>query len=138
MDEIITLINNYSLNDRVILDLRYIPNEEVPSIFEIADVVAYPYLSSTQSASIQVAYAFGKPVIASNVGGLPEVVDIGKSGLLVEPNNSEELARAIDLLISDEGLRKDMGRYAKELSQTRFSWDSIAATILQVYETKLV
>ncbi|MEJ2487736.1 MAG: glycosyltransferase family 4 protein, partial [Anaerolineales bacterium] len=127
LKKIFDLIEGCSLADRIILDLRYIPNEEVPSIFKISDFVVYPYLSSTQSGSVQVAYSFGKPVVASRIGGLPEVVEDGKSGMLVEPNDPGDLAEKLDFMIDNADLRLRMGNYGKELSETKFSWDSIAA-----------
>ncbi len=127
-------VKELGLENQVKFDLRYLPNQEVHALFMMADLIVYPYINSTQSSSIQVAYSFGKPVVASNVGGLPEVIDNGKSGLLVEPENSDDLAEKLNRLISDPLLRKEMGVYAKKLSETRFSWTSIAAQILQVYD----
>jgi len=57
---------------------RYIPNEEVGNYFEIADIVVLPYISGSQSGIIQIAYAFNKPVITTNVGGYREAVIDGK------------------------------------------------------------
>jgi glycosyltransferase involved in cell wall biosynthesis len=116
-----------------IFDSRYIPIENVAALMEIASVVVYPYLNSTQSGSLQVAYSFGRPVIATTVGGLPDVVDNGKSGFLVPPNNSEQLAVAIMKFIDDPNLTSKMGTYAKHLSETRFSWSNVARLILKAY-----
>lgn len=116
-----------------IFDSRYIPIENVAALMEIASVAVYPYLNSTQSGSLQVAYSFGRPVIATNVGGLPDVVDDGKSGFLVPPNNPEQLAVAIMKFIDDPKLTSKMGTYAKHLSETRFSWSNVARLISKAY-----
>jgi glycosyltransferase involved in cell wall biosynthesis len=74
---------------------RYVPNEEVGLYFSAADVVVLPYVDATQSAIVSLAYAFDKPVITTDVGGLPEVVSDGETGFIVPPSDSEALAKAI-------------------------------------------
>lgn len=135
MAEIYKQVERLGISDQMVFDLRYIPNEEVPALFELADLVVYPYLNSTQSASIQASYSFGRPVVASNVGGLPEVVDDGKSGLLAEPGDAGDLAEKMATMLDDPARRKEMGAYARWLSETRFSWDTIAGKIMAVYQT---
>jgi len=97
-------------------------------------VVAYPYHNSTQSASLQVAYSFGRPVIATNVGGLPEVVVDEKSGLLIPPKDIASLAAAILRILNEPEIAKQMGKFSKNLSETKFSWGPIAQKILGVYQ----
>ena len=74
---------------------RYVPNEEVGLYFSAADVVVLPYVDATQSAIVSLAYAFDKPVITTDVGGLPEVVSDGETGFIVPPRDSEALGAAI-------------------------------------------
>ena len=138
VEELRQLISELGISDATIFDARYILMEEVAPLMEMATVVIYPYLNSTQSGALQVAYTFGRPVIATKVGGLPEAVEHGKSGLLVSASAPDELARAILKLIKDPGLAKQMGAYAKHLSDTKFSWDSIALKILSVYRATRV
>ncbi len=121
----------------VIFDARYIPINEVGGLMRLARVVVYPYRSSSQSGSLQVAYAFGRPVVATRVGGLPEVVEQGKSGFLTDPGSREQLAEAIQRLVADEELAHQMGEYARHLSETRFSWSAIAGQIMAVYSDLL-
>jgi len=133
MEKLTQLVSELGISDATIFDARYILMEEVPPLMEMATVVMYPYLNSTQSGALQVAYTFGRPVIATKVGGLPEAVEDGKSGLLVSPFSPDELAQAILKLIKDPGLARQMGTYAKHLSDTKFSWDSIALKMLSIY-----
>jgi glycosyltransferase involved in cell wall biosynthesis len=119
--------------EAVIFDGRYIPFDEVGPLMKLSTVVVYPYRNSTQSGALQVAYAFGRPVIATNVGGLPEAVDDGRSGLLVPPQNPSALAAAMIKFIDDPQMAADMGAYARHLSETRYSWRPIAAKIMAVY-----
>jgi glycosyltransferase involved in cell wall biosynthesis len=134
INELKTKIALLGLTDSVILDMRYIPLEEIGTIMELAMVVVYPYWSGTQSGALQAAYTFGRPVIATNVGGLPEAVDDGKSGFLVPAQSPRELAEKIIVLINNPELAAQMGNYARHLSNTRFSWQSIAKQISLVYD----
>ncbi|MEX0733340.1 MAG: glycosyltransferase [Steroidobacteraceae bacterium] len=88
-------IANLELGDKIRIVDQYIPNEEVGLYFAAADVVVLPYVSATQSGIVQIAFGLDTPVISTNVGGLPEAVDHGKTGLLVEPQSAERLAEAI-------------------------------------------
>jgi glycosyltransferase involved in cell wall biosynthesis len=95
-EKYIYLVNKLNLNNYVIFIDEYVPNEDVGMYFSVADVTVCPYLSATQSAIVQTAYAFNKPVIATNVGGLPDVVIPYESGLLVPPKNAKSIAHAVD------------------------------------------
>lgn len=134
MAELKEKISESGLAPHVSLDPRYIPLQEVGALMGLATVAVYPYRSSTQSGALQVAYTFGRPVVATSVGGLPEAVEDRRSGLLVPPNSPLELAEGILKLVTDHALAKDMGEYARQLSETRFSWHAVAQQILRVYE----
>ncbi|MCA9564491.1 MAG: glycosyltransferase [Myxococcales bacterium] len=121
------LINELGLSDRVQLFDRYVENDEVPGLFAAADVVVLPYLSATQSGIVQVAYAFGKPVIVSRVGGIPEVVDEGHSGLLVEPDDPQGLATAIDRFY-EENLAETLSAGVIE-KREEFGWDKVVSAV---------
>ena len=133
MDPLKKLVRELDISQETIFDAQYLPMEDVAPLMEMATVVVYPYLNSTQSGALQVAYTFGKPVIVTNVGGLPEVVDEGKSGFIVPPSAPEQLSNAMMKLIEDPSLATEIGLYGRQLSETRFSWDSIAKNIVAIY-----
>jgi glycosyltransferase involved in cell wall biosynthesis len=83
------------LEEKVSVVDDYIPNEQVAMYFRAANVVALPYVSATQSGIVQIAFGLDTPVITTNVGGLPEAVDDGLTGHIVESENAEQLADAI-------------------------------------------
>lgn len=134
IEEYIKQANTLGIHDGVIFDSRYLPIKEIAPLMTLASVVVYPYLNSTQSAALQTAYHFSRPVIATNVGGLPEAVEDGKSGFLVPPSDPNLLSHAILRFVEEPGLTQQMGAYAKELSETRFAWNPIARRILDVYQ----
>jgi glycosyltransferase involved in cell wall biosynthesis len=134
MAELKQKIADLDLTEHVVLDTRYIPLEEVGALIRLATVAVYPYLSSTQSGALQVAYTFGRPVVATIVGGLPEAVEHGRSGFLVPPESPSALAQGILKLVNNRELTKVMGEYARHLSETRFSWRSVARQMIQVYD----
>jgi glycosyltransferase involved in cell wall biosynthesis len=112
---------------------HFISNEELPALFRGAAVVVLPYMSASQSGILTLAYTFGRPVVATRVGALPEVVVEGETGLLVEPGNPQALADAIvNILCSDER-REEMGKSALKFCQEHMSWDAIARKTFDVY-----
>jgi glycosyltransferase involved in cell wall biosynthesis len=74
---------------------KFIPNEEVEKYFAPSDVVILPYRSGTQSGILNVAYGFLKPAIVTNVGGLGEFVDEGKTGYIIEPDSEKAIAESV-------------------------------------------
>lgn len=80
------LIDQLDIRDKLILKTSFIPNSEVKYYFSAADVVIQPYRNATQSGVTPLAYHFDKPMIVSNVGGLPDYVPHQKAGLVTEPN----------------------------------------------------
>jgi glycosyltransferase involved in cell wall biosynthesis len=111
-----------------------IPDEQVAHFFQQASVVALPYIEASQSGVVSAAYAFGKPVVATRVGGLPEVVMEGQTGLLVPPADASSLANAIITLLRDAPLRHKMGQQARQFAETELSWQRIAHRTLEVYQ----
>ena len=106
---------------------RYIPNEEVELYFAACDAVVCPYVSGTQSGVVQVAYSFNKPVISTRVGGLPEAVIDGETGLLAEPNDPSDLAKTIVTFFTSTD-REGMARQVAAASESA-SWDALVEAI---------
>jgi glycosyltransferase involved in cell wall biosynthesis len=94
-EEYLTLIKQLGLEQHIIVRDEYVKNEAVSLYFSSADVVVLPYVTATQSGIVQVAFGLNKPVITTNVGGLPEAVEDGKTGFIVDPESPDKLAEAI-------------------------------------------
>jgi glycosyltransferase involved in cell wall biosynthesis len=124
---------------RVKCFIGYVRHEDVPVFFLPADIVVLPYVEfCAQSGVLHLAQGFGKPVITTNVGGMPEVVEDNETGLIVPPADVERLADAINYLLESEGLRIEMGQRAKKIAKDRYSWKNIAkATIDKVYNLQV-
>ena len=109
---------------------HYIPNEEVPPLFCAADLVVLPYTHATQSGVVPLAYHFGVPVVASDVGGLAEVIEDGVSGRLVPPGDPTALAAAI-VDYFQEG-KQAVFRAGVQKTKDRLSWDRLVDNILNL------
>jgi glycosyltransferase involved in cell wall biosynthesis len=83
------------------------------------------------------AMAAGRAVIASRIGGLPEVVEDGETGFLVTPGDVDELHDRLAALLNDPGRADRMGRAAREVALQRFTWRACAARCLAAYEEML-
>lgn len=97
-------IEDLGLGDRVELRDRYISNEEAALLFGAANAAILPYRSASQSGVAQLSFAYGRPVIATSVGGLPAAVRHGQDGLLCEPDDPAALAQAIETMARDHTL----------------------------------
>jgi glycosyltransferase involved in cell wall biosynthesis len=119
------LANELGLGGRVELRDGYVSDHDAAVLLTAADAVLLPYRSATQSGVAQLAFAYGRPVVATAVGGLSTAVEHGRTGLLVEPGNAFALARAIERLASDRdrlargvvaaGAQTSFDRYAAAL-----------------------
>lgn len=89
------LVGKLGLQDKVIVINKFVANEEVGKYYAAADVTMLPYRNATQSAVLNVSYSFGKPVIATKVGGLTEFVKDNYTGIIVEPESKTEIAAGI-------------------------------------------
>lgn len=87
-------------NANVRMELRFIPDAEIARYFAAADVVLAPYRAEAQSGVVLTAFHFGRAVIATTVGGIPEIVLDGVNGLLIPPENPQKLAEAVDAFFS--------------------------------------
>lgn len=90
------LINKLKIENSVKVVNQFVPNEEVAKYYQASDVVILPYRSATQSGILNVAYGFYKPVIVTDVGGLAEFVDEGKTGFVVKPNSPDAIVEGVN------------------------------------------
>ncbi|NLW18981.1 MAG: glycosyltransferase family 4 protein [Candidatus Cloacimonetes bacterium] len=127
-EKYLLLIHQLGLEDAVDARFHYISNDEIADIFNQAQVCVLPYKSATQSGVIASSYSFGVPVIASDVGGLSEYIDVEKTGLLVPPNNPEALAGALIRYFEGnlfQAMKPNIPAFVEQ-----FSWQKLAELVL--------
>jgi glycosyltransferase involved in cell wall biosynthesis len=123
-------IARLGIEDAVTIIDEYLPDELLAACLEEADVLVLPYRHATQSAVIQLAFGKGRPVITTDVGGLSEVVEDGKTGLVVPPENPQVLAAAINRFFA-----AGLGPAFKEnirRAHARFSWAGLVSALLNL------
>lgn len=125
----ISKINDLGIEKNITIIDEYIPNEQLGEYFLNTDLVVQPYLSASGSGVSQLAYGFGKPVIATNVGSIGEVVKDKINGRLVAPNDPKALAQAIIESLEKNNL-EHMQIEAKKVRDA-FSWDKFADMITE-------
>jgi glycosyltransferase involved in cell wall biosynthesis len=128
------LIDDYKINDKVIICDKYIPDEEVKNFFNLADMVVQPYRSATQSGVTQVAYHFEKPMLVTDVGGLREIVPNGKVGYVVEPQPAKIADAICDFYDNN---RKETFEENIIEEKKKYEWSKMTATIMKLYNDTL-
>ena len=112
--------------------LGFISEEEKYSYYKSADVCVFPSRFDWSPVVLPEAMACGNPVVASNVGGIPYIVEDGKTGLLFELENVDDLAEKIITLLKDKELRDKMGNAGREKAK-EFTWEKVAERTVWVY-----
>lgn len=119
---------------KVIFHDKFIPVTEVAKYFIASDVVVLPYRRVTHSGIPHLAYSFGRPIIASNVGDFEEVIEEGKNGFVLSSNTQENLSEKIIQAFSDKAKLEEMGKYARNFCATKFTWKDSAEALIPVYQ----
>jgi len=125
------IIKQLRLQDSVVLHTDFIPHEKVKYYFGAADLIAQPYKTATQSGISQLAYHFEKPMLVTNVGGLPEIVEHGKVGYVTEVNVVAISDAIIDFY--DNNREAEMTAGVRENKQN-FSWAKMVEGIEELEE----
>jgi len=110
---------------------------DVAKIISVYDIFALPSLNEGMGKVLVEAMALGKPITASNVGGIPDLITHGTNGFLVSPKNSEQLAKYIQILITDKEKRESMGQAGKEIA-LNFSAENMVKKMANLYKELLI
>jgi len=108
---------------------------DVPDLLNASDLLVLPSLSEGLPISILEAYAIGKPVIATNVGAVGEIVINGYNGILIPPQDWNQLTKAILYLINNPKLMQKMGIQGKNLVKKKHNWDTVLNTYEKIYQS---
>jgi glycosyltransferase involved in cell wall biosynthesis len=107
---------------------------DIPDILRLLDIFVLPSIGEGISNTILEAMATGLPIIATNVGGNPELVEDGVNGYLVPSNDPEKLAESIVKLTEANNTRSSMGKASLEIVSEKFNWDNTVEKYLNVYD----
>jgi glycosyltransferase involved in cell wall biosynthesis len=117
---------------------RYITNEEIAELNQLATLVVCPYYSASQSGVVMTSFAFNNPILATKVGALPEVIDDGKTGILIEYPDSDMLAKKIiDFFENPDKIHEFRDNIFNKYSKTEYSWETIASQYYELLQLEL-
>ena len=132
------LCRDLGIQERVLFT-GFIPNHELPRYYSFADLAVFPSLADeTFGVAICEAMACGRAVLSTRVGGIPELIMDGESGVLVEPNNEGELGNQIARLLRDPERRLVLGERALDRVRKLFTWEKVAERLKETYRAACI
>jgi glycosyltransferase involved in cell wall biosynthesis len=128
-------IANADIQERVLEHIHFIPDDEIEQYFAAADVLVLSYTEIFQSGVLFLAYSFGLPVVATNVGSLKESIIEGRTGFVCQPRNAADLADTIGRYFSSDLYRNLATRRAdiRALASQRHSWKTVGEITAAAY-----
>ncbi len=131
-DLYLEIIEKNGLSKKVEITDKYVSNNEIGGYFKESDVVILPYRSGTSSGIIATAYGYQKPVLVTNVGGLPDAVENEKTGKIAEPENPESLSQGIKWFMENKDI--NFAGNIKNFTEKNMTWQSMAKNIIEIKE----
>jgi len=128
--ELKKIARDYNLRNSVIFAGQ---RNDIPELLKISDIFVLPSLQEGFPLAVIEAMSTGLPVVATSVGGVPEVIEHGETGLLIPLGNPEALSDAIMILLKDEKIGKEIGRQGQKVISENFVSDKMVAEIDQLY-----
>jgi glycosyltransferase involved in cell wall biosynthesis len=136
MRKLIAHAEKIGVKDSIIFT-GYYPDKKLPKLYQAADVFAFSTFYEHHPFAVLEALATALPVVTTNVGGIPETIESGKNGLLVEPFNPRQFADMILYLLEHPAEAADMGFLARKTIEERFDWRIVVKDVLRVYNEVL-
>lgn len=131
-EKMLTILSQGGMADRVLF-LGAVANSQMPYVYSAADISVLPSLAEATSISGLEAMACGLPLVGTNVGGIPTIIDNGATGILVPARDPAALARELERLILSADLRRRLGAAGRLSAETKFSWQIAARRTRDVY-----
>jgi glycosyltransferase involved in cell wall biosynthesis len=125
-------VENLKLKEKVLF-LGEIPHEKVPKYLAISDIFVRPSISEGLGNAFLEAMAVGIPIIGTPVGGIPDFLKDGETGLFCEPANPKSIAEKINILLTDENLRQKLIQNGRKLVEEKYNWDLIAEKMRNIF-----
>lgn len=129
-------ISEYSSLDYIDIRNRYIPDEELTGLIKNCHFCVLPYVDATQSGVVMSAFAFNKPCVVTNVGGLPEMVIHNRHGLVIPPKDIESIVDSVIHLLENPEIISNMSyNIETDYNKGSFSWKAIADNTINFYNS---
>jgi glycosyltransferase involved in cell wall biosynthesis len=136
MKKLVAHAQKLGVNDNIVFT-GYYPDKKLPRLYQAADVFAFSTFYENLPFAVLEALSTGLPVVTTRVGGIPEMIDSGKNGFLVQPFNSRELSDRILYLLEHPAAASEMAFLARKIILERFDWRLIVKKVLKVYDEAL-
>jgi glycosyltransferase involved in cell wall biosynthesis len=136
MKKLVAHAQKLGVNDNIVFT-GYYPDRKLPMLYQAADVFAFSTFYENLPFAVLEALSTGLPVVTTSVGGIPEMIDSGKNGFLVQPFNSRELSDRILYLLEHPAAASEMAFLARKVILERFDWRLIVKKVLKVYDEAL-
>lgn len=130
------LIEEGGAAERISLNIRYIPDAEIPAFYGAADVVVLPYRKIYQSGVLLMAMSLGTPVVVSDLPGMTAIVEDRRNGLVFSSEDESHLAQVLEGFFAEPALRDTVVHNARQDMQDKFGWTSVAGQLRTFYENK--
>jgi glycosyltransferase involved in cell wall biosynthesis len=136
--KLIELVSNLGVSENVMF-AGVVSNEDLAKYYAVCDCFVLPSIVDSRGdtegsgTTLLEAMSSGKPVVGTNVGGIPYALCDGEGGFLIEQKNFSELAKKIIVLLKSKNLREEFGKKGREVVEKRFSWDKIAKKYLEEF-----
>jgi glycosyltransferase involved in cell wall biosynthesis len=136
MRKLIAYAEKVGVKDSIVFT-GYYPDRKLPKLYQAADVFAFSTFYEHHPFAVLEALSTGLPVVTTNVGGIPETIENGKNGFLVEPFTPAQLADKILYLLEHPAEASEMGTLARKTVLERFDWRIVVKDVLKVYDEAL-
>jgi glycosyltransferase involved in cell wall biosynthesis len=136
MKKLVNHAKRLGVEDNIIFT-GYFPDSKLPRLYQAADVFAFSTFYENLPFAVLEALSSGLPVVTTNVGGIPEMIESGRNGFLVQPFNSRELADRVLYYLEHPAATSEMAFLARKTILERFDWRLIVKKVLKVYDEAL-
>jgi glycogen(starch) synthase len=136
MRKLVAHAERLGVKDNIIFT-GYYPDKKLPKLYQAADVFAFSTFYEHHPFAILEALSTGLPVVTTNVGGIPETIESGKNGFLVEPFNQKQLSDRIVYLLEHPAEAAEMGVKARKTIVEQYDWRIVVKKVLKVYDEAL-
>ncbi|MCW4053361.1 MAG: glycosyltransferase family 4 protein [Candidatus Bathyarchaeota archaeon] len=136
MKKLVNYATKIGVKDNIVFT-GYFPDKKLPKLYQAADIFAFSTFYENLPFAVLEALSTALPVVTTTVGGIPEMIDSGKNGFLVQPSNSSELADRILYYLEHPAAASEMGLLARKIIEKHFDWRLIVKKVVRVYNEAL-